>query len=161
MRQRRDGILVLIAVFKLVKAVGLIAAALGAFELLRPERAEWVRQWIAHAAMGTEHRLLARAIQPIFHLSAHKLAAAGVALLLYAALFLVEGVGLLLQRRWAEYLTVFATASLIPFEVWEIAHRVSAPRIGVLVLNIAIVVYLWWRLKRRESGSGSDRRPAR
>jgi uncharacterized membrane protein (DUF2068 family) len=159
--QRRDRIVVLIAVFKLVKAVGLIAGALAAFELLRPERAAWVKTWLVRATMQTEHHLLARALRPILNLSRHKLEAAGVALLLYAALFLTEGVGLLLERTWAEYLTVFATASLIPFEVWEVAHRVTVMRIGVLLLNIAVVIYLWVKLKRRGSDSGSARRSAR
>ena len=151
----------LIAVFKLVKAVALVAGALAAFEMLRPERAAWIRMWIARMSMETEHQLLARVVQPILRLSRGKLKAAGVALLLYAALFLVEGVGLLLQRTWAEYLTVFATGSLIPFEIWEVAHRASAARIGVLLLNIAIVIYLWWKVRHRESDSGSDRRSAR
>lgn len=161
MQPRRDRIVVLIAVFKLVKAIGLVAGSVAAFELVRPERAAWIERWLVRTAMQTEHHLAARLLRPILDLSPHKLEAAGVALLLYAALFATEGVGLLLQRRWAEYLTVFATASLIPFEVWEVAHRASAVRIGVLLLNIAVVIYLWRKLRRRDSGSGSAPRSAR
>ena len=161
MRPRRDPIVVLIAVFKLVKAVSLVAGAAAAFELLRPDRAAWVRDHVANGSMVAEHHLLARVISPILRLSPHKLEAAGIALLLYAALFLTEGIGLLTQRRWAEYLTVIATASLIPLELWEVAHRATAMRIGVLLLNVAVVIYLWRKLRRRESDSGSDRRPAR
>jgi uncharacterized membrane protein (DUF2068 family) len=160
-RQRRDRIVVLIATFKLVKAVGLVAGAMAALQLLRPDRAAWVRAWLAQAGSQTEHELLARVLQPVLHLSPHKLEAVGIALLLYAVLFATEGVGLLLQKTWAEYLTVFATASLIPFEIWEVAHRVSAARVAVLVVNIAVVIYLWWKLRHRESGSGSGPRPAR
>jgi uncharacterized membrane protein (DUF2068 family) len=159
--QRRDRIVVLIAVFKLVKAAGLIAGALAALQLLRPDRAAWIRSWLAQATMQTEHHLLARILRPILRLSPGKLEAIGIALLLYAALFATEGVGLLLQRRWAEVLTVFATASLVPFEIWEVAHRVSAMRVGVLLVNIAVVIYLWWKLKRHESGSGTAPRRAR
>lgn len=147
--RRRDPIVVLIAVFKLVKAVSLAAGAAAALELLRPDRAAWVRDWLAHGAMATEHHLVARLVAPILRLAPHKLEAAGIALLLYAALFLTEGIGLLTQRRWAEYLTVIATASLIPLEIWEIAHRATAMRIGILLLNVAVVIYLWWKLKRR------------
>lgn len=161
MRSRRDPIVVLIAVFKLLKAMGLVAGAAAALELLRPERAAWVRDQLTHGSMVAEHHLVARVLAPILRLSPQKLEAAGIVLLLYAALFLTEGIGLLMQRRWAEYLTVIATASLIPIEIWEVAHRATAMRIGILLLNVAVVIYLWWKLKRRGSGSGSDRRPAR
>jgi len=56
----------------------------------------------------------------------------------------VEAVGLWLEKRWAEYLTVVATASLLPLEIVELAHRVTVLKAGGLVLNIAVVVYLVW-----------------
>jgi len=56
-----------------------------------------------------------------------------------------EGVGLALRRRWAEYLIVIATGLLIPYEVWEVVHKLTLFRLGSLVLNVAIVVYLAYR----------------
>jgi uncharacterized membrane protein (DUF2068 family) len=82
-----------------------------------------------------------------------RIAALGVGAFLYAALFLVEGIGLWLQRRWAEYLTVVATASFIPFEIFEVARRVTATRMVALVVNLAILVYLIVRLRRRRTMS--------
>ncbi len=38
---------------------------------------------------------------------------------------MTEGVGLLLRQYWAEYLTIFTTASLIPLEIYELFERVS------------------------------------
>lgn len=66
----------------------------------------------------------------------------------YAAIFGVEGVGLLLGKRWAEWLTVLSTGLLIPFEVYEIAHRLDAVRIAAFVVNLAILVYLIVRIRR-------------
>ena len=54
--------------------------------------------------------------------------------LTYAAVFAVEGIGLWMQRRWAEWLTVVITASLIPLELWELIHR---PSIGAAVVLLA------------------------
>ena len=54
----------------------------------------------------------------------------------------VEAVGLWLERRWAEYLTVVATAGLLPFELAELAKQVTPVRVGALVLNLAVVAYL-------------------
>ncbi|MBU6428117.1 MAG: DUF2127 domain-containing protein [Cyanobacteria bacterium REEB65] len=71
---------------------------------------------------------------------------------LYGALELTEAVGLLLRKRWAEWLVVVATSIFIPVEIREIVHGILHPtthtstwfKIGVFVINVAIVVYLIW-----------------
>ena len=60
----------------------------------------------------------------------------------YAALNLAMGYGLHKRKRWAEWLTVIATSLLIPFEIYEIIQEQTIVRIGILILNIAIVYYL-------------------
>ena len=71
-----------------------------------------------------------------------------VGLFAYAALFTVEGFGLWFQKRWGEWLTVVATTSFIPFEIYELIRRATAMRAALLVTNIAIVIYLAWRRAR-------------
>jgi len=73
--------------------------------------------------------------------------ALGLVIILYALLEGTEGIGLFFRRRWAEYLTVFATGLLIPYEIYEVAHRVTLFRAGGLALNVAVVGYLAWRKK--------------
>jgi uncharacterized membrane protein (DUF2068 family) len=87
-------------------------------------------------------------------LSRSKIGALGLVALFYAALFATEGVGLWREKRWAEYLTVIATGSLIPFEVWEIFHRPSPIKFATFVGNVAVVIYLIYRL-RRPRGEGA------
>lgn len=72
----------------------------------------------------------------------------------------VEAFGLWWQYRWAEYLTVVATAGFIPFEVEEILKRVTVIRVGALLVNLAIVVYLVWakRLFGLRGGEREDER---
>ena len=55
-----------------------------------------------------------------------------------------EAVGLWYERRWAEYLTVIATAGFLPFEVHELTKRVTIVRVTALVVNVAVLVYLVW-----------------
>ncbi len=57
---------------------------------------------------------------------------------------LVEGVGLWYAKRWAEYLTVVATAAFLPLEIRELAEKVTGLRIGALVFNVLAVLYLLW-----------------
>ena len=55
---------------------------------------------------------------------------------------LVEGVGLWLAKRWAEYLTVVATAAFLPYEVYELTKSVTVTKVGAFVINVLAVVYL-------------------
>ena len=52
------------------------------------------------------------------------------------------------EVTWAAYLTVISTSQLLPFELYEVFQQMSALRIGVLLLNLVIVVYLISQLKR-------------
>jgi uncharacterized membrane protein (DUF2068 family) len=64
------------------------------------------------------------------------------ALLGYAAIELAEAVGLWLIKRWAEYLTVVATAAFLPLEIYELVEKVTWLRVVAFVFNVAVVVYL-------------------
>ena len=68
-----------------------------------------------------------------------------IAGMLYAALEATEGVGLAMRRRWAEYLTVIATAILIPYEAYEVVRHPTLFKVGALLLNLAVVGYLAYR----------------
>jgi uncharacterized membrane protein (DUF2068 family) len=63
-------------------------------------------------------------------------------LLGYGAVQIAEGVGLWMLKRWGEYLAVVATSAFLPFEVYELVDRVTALRVGALILNLAAVAYL-------------------
>lgn len=66
----------------------------------------------------------------------------GVALAAYALLEGVEAVGLWMQKRWAEYLTLVATTLLLPLEIWELSRSVSVLKVVALVVNLAVIAYL-------------------
>ena len=66
----------------------------------------------------------------------------GAGLLLYAALQVLEGVGLWSLKRWGEYVAVVGTTLFIPLEVYELTEKISWLKITVLLINIAAVVYL-------------------
>lgn len=94
--------------------------------------------------------------------SERALDAAGVVTALYALVFLVEGVGLVMVKRWAEWLTVIVTTSFIPLEIWKLVRHTTAPGIAALVLNVLIVIYLAVRLwVDRPNGALASRRRLR
>ena len=149
---RRPRMLAVIAVFRLLKALVLVAAAVGALRLLDRETASRAQEWLAALPFVARHPAVERAASKVTGAtSAHLEIAASVGLA-YAVLFAVEGVGLWLQRVWAEYLTIVATTSFIPFEVYELTRGFTPIRLGALVTNVAIVGYLVdrrWHAHRR------------
>ena len=136
-----------VALFKLLKSATLIAAGIGIFKLVHHDVASTLNHWILELGLDPGHRFVGEAIQRVTSLSPHKIRDIGIVSFIYAALFLTEGIGLWLLKRWAEWFTVIVTASLLPVEIYEIAQRPTAIRILVLIVNLLIVVYLLFRIK--------------
>jgi uncharacterized membrane protein (DUF2068 family) len=94
------------------------------------------------AGSGHAHHGFLHTLDNLFTTSSAHLHELGAVLLCYAAVEGIEAVGLWYQRRWAEYLTFLVTASLLPLEVYEIAHRASPLKIVAFIINVAVVIYL-------------------
>ncbi|MFZ6181137.1 DUF2127 domain-containing protein [Nannocystis pusilla] len=148
---RRDRLLRAIALFKFCKAALLGTVALGALELLRPGLAERAHAWLSALALHSERARLEELLARLAGVSPAQLAELGVGSFLYAALFAVEGVGLWLGRRWAEYVTVVTTLSLVPFEVHHLLRHPRPAGASALLLNLAVAAVLVQRLRRREA----------
>lgn len=151
--RHHDRFIQAIAVFKFVKAMLFVLAAMGAFGLMQHGVAERARDWGSALAFTSGQHLVRKAVTFLTGLSRGKIGALGLGALFYAALFMTEGIGLWRERRWAEYLTVIATGSLIPFEIWEIAHRPTPLRFATFAVNVAVVIYLVVRLRRPRTGT--------
>ena len=136
----------LIAAFKLVKAALFIAGGVGVLRMLNPAVEERVRQWLLALSLAHGWPIILRLLSKMSGLSGHRLQALGAVAFAYAALFLVEGIGLWLAQRWAEYLTVVATASFLPIEIYELHRGMSPVKFVALLANIAMVGYLIYRL---------------
>jgi len=140
--------LLLIAAFKLLKGLALLALGIGALKLLHKDVAAEIAQWIDVLRVDPHNHYIQLLLDKLGMVDDRKLKALSVGTFFYSALFLTEGIGLALRKRWAEYLTIISTASLLPLEIYEIVKRASVPRIVVLISNIAIVVYLVIEVRR-------------
>ncbi len=147
-----------IALFKFGKALACVALAATAFGLLgedaRSGALESLTRLATSLARATEFSgvrgwiggLLESTVKLLLHwlgnITPTRLQVAGFIALGHASVLSVEGTGLWLAKTWAEWFSVVVTASLIPLEVWEVAHRFTPVRVGVLVLNVVVVWYL-------------------
>ena len=79
-----------------------------------------------------------------FSLSSSTLTWIAVGLGGYAAIELVEAVGLWLMQRWGEYFAVIATSVFLPLEIYELTEKITALRLIAFVINIVAVIWLLW-----------------
>ena len=140
--------LLLIAAFKLLKGLSLLALGIGALRLLHKDVAAEIGLWIDVLRVDPHNHYIQKLLEKLGMVDDRKLKALSIGTFFYSALFLTEGVGLALRKRWAEYLTIISTASLLPIEVYEIIKRANALKIVVLLANIVIVVYLMIEVRR-------------
>ena len=137
----------MIALFKLVKAALLIAVGVGALKLVHKDVAGAVEHWVELLRLDPNNHYIDTALEKASNLTPDKIKQLGLGSMIYAGLFLTEGIGLWLEKRWAEWLTVVITSSLIPIEIYEIYRHPTAIKIAVLLINIAIVAYLLYRIR--------------
>ena len=143
-----DTFIKVIIIDKAVRGVVLIVLGVG---LLVAGHNGWLDQWADYAenqlnlnvGHGIIVELLLRALAYVGSFNHITLLALGA--LAYAGLEATEAIGLAMQRRWAEYLTVIATGILIPYEAYEVIRHPSLFKVGALALNLAVVGYLAYR----------------
>ena len=143
-----DAFIKVIIIERIVKAVVLIALAIGLIiageKGLLTTWAHYARDELnLDAGQSLIEQVLFRVI--LFIASFTHINVLAIGAIAYALLEGTEGVGLAMRRRWAEYLTVIATSIAIPYELYEVFRHVTLLRVGALLLNIAVVGYLAYR----------------
>jgi uncharacterized membrane protein (DUF2068 family) len=138
----------LIAAFKLLKGLALIAVGIGALRLLHKDVATVVEHWVNVFRVDPHNHFIDLLLAKLSILDDRRLKELSIGTFVYAGVFLIEGVGLALKKRWAEYFTIVTTSSLLPIEIYELARRESIGKVFALVINLAVVVYLIVELRR-------------
>lgn len=137
-----------IAAFKLLKALALVAAGVGALKLLHKDVAAIAEHWINVFQVDPHNHFIDLLLAKLSNVDDRRLKELSIGTFIYAGIFLVEGLGLALQKRWAEYFTIITTSSLLPIEIYELLRRASIGRCFALAVNLAVVAYLIFELRR-------------
>ena len=143
----RKGLL-LIAAFKYVKAVSLVVIGLGILHFMHRDLADEIVRWAHKLHINPENRYLLRVIDKMGTVGPHRMAAFAAGTFAYSALLFTEGTGLFLEKRWGEYLTIVATGVFLPWEIWEVVLHFTSVRMAVLLVNLGIVAYLVWVVRK-------------
>jgi uncharacterized membrane protein (DUF2068 family) len=150
MGRKHDRGLLLIAIFKGCKGILLLILGLGCLRLLHKDVQAICENWINQFRIDPENRYVAALLAKAGLVNDHKLEELSALTLVYAALFLTEGMGLYMEKRWAEWLSIIATASLIPIEVYEAIKHFTAVKVVLLIVNLAIVGFLIVVVRRKD-----------
>ena len=159
---RRVRYLRLIALFKIAK--GILLLVLGVSLLFLNTRTRWMdalSSWAADEILLKHSKPIAFLLHKLqATLAGGTLRATGFLALFYTAILFTEGIGVYMQQRWAEFLMIFATATLIPIEIRHLWHHPGLVGVLILLMNCFIVWFLYWILKRDTTEPQVPRTPA-
>lgn len=145
-----DRGLMAIGLFKLAKAIFFFGIGVGAIHLLHKDIQDEVLRLALRFKFDPENRFVSLLLDKVDLIDAHRLRQISVATFGYSALALTEGVGLLLEKVWAEYLTLILTISFLPWEIYELIRKPDWFRLSLLLINLAVLWYLVWLLRRKK-----------
>ena len=148
-RHKHDKWIFLIGVWKLLAALLCVMAAVGAIQLLHKDLVNLLTRLAIELRFDPESDFLSMMLGKVATINDHRLKQFSAFVFCYAALHVIEGVGLVLEKTWAEYLTLVLTASFLPWEIYEIAKHATGFRIGITVVNALVVVYLVLHVRGR------------
>ena len=141
--------LLLIGLFKLSKSLFFFCVGIGAFHLLHRDLSDEALR-LAHALrFEPEGRLTQLLMEKVTLIDSRRLREIGFATFAYSGVALIEGIGLMLEKVWAEFLTLSLTVMFLPWEVWELVREANWLRLGLLAINLLVLLYLVWLLDRK------------
>jgi uncharacterized membrane protein (DUF2068 family) len=145
---RHDRLLPWIAAERTFRAVVLLGVGIA---LVSHPHANWaseVARLAGRLGLDPKDNWVQRVIHDLSKIRTHQDLVFGVAAIAYGVLEGAEAYGLFKRRRWGEWLTVVATSLLFIPEIWELTKSATFLKVGAVVVNVAVVLYLLWRLRR-------------
>jgi uncharacterized membrane protein (DUF2068 family) len=137
-----DRFLLLIAVYKFLYAALFFAIGFGIHRLLNKNISDQIEILARHLRFNPESHLVIFLLGKASLLNDPTLRRLSLVANCYAAVTLMEGIGLYFEKAWGEFLTLAITASFLPWELIEIIRRLTWIRVGLLTINIIVFVYL-------------------
>lgn len=140
----------LISLEKVLKAIIAVVIGFKLLSLLGRDVHQWALDLVDRHGINSANAYVQRMLERTVGVGDTQITQFSIVAFGFAALLFVESIGLWMQRRWAEYLTVVGTALFIPVEIYEIYERLTLVRVGALGVNLFIVWYLATRLRQEK-----------
>jgi uncharacterized membrane protein (DUF2068 family) len=146
-----------IGIFKLMKALFFFALGVGALHFLNADLGDAITQAATALKFDPDSHFMTVLLSKAGMIGDHELRMVSVGTFAYSGIALTEGVGLLMEQTWAEYLTLILGIAFLPWEGFELIRRATIWREGIIVINLVIVAYLLWFVRgRRQASSAAE-----
>lgn len=132
-----------------MQAALFVLLGIGALKLLHRDLLDIAERFILAMRFNPESHFVNLVLEKVAMIDPHRLRQISAAIFGVAALDAIEGAGLVLEKAWAEYVTLVLTASFLPWEGFEILRHVTWIKVSLIVINIAVVLYLLFYVKMR------------
>jgi len=137
-----------IGAYRLVKGVLALIAAVMLLRLMHDDLPATALHWMHRLRIDEDSRIGVFVLKKVVDIPPARIGLVAAFMLGYMLVAFAEGIGLILRKTWAEWLTVLSTFALVPLEIDELARRPTWTRALILVLNILMVIYLIYRIQR-------------
>jgi len=152
----RGPILFAIIFLKYVKGLLFLAAGLALFGFRKDSSSRWLLRVAEKADGDPRLAVTARLLRELSRGFELHFSAIVVACLIAGIALCAEGTFLVLGYTWAPWVTIFLTGVWIPVEIWEVFRRFSLRTLILMLVNIAIVAYLFVHRKDFHRRVGED-----
>ncbi len=139
--RRRLQALRTIAVLELAKGIAVMAAAISLYWV---DPTDVVGAFLDFLHISPDHHLAQMLLRSADVLSSASMWSVILLACLYSGLRFAEAFGLWNARAWAEWIALVSGAIYIPFEVFKLAHRANLLHASILLINLAIVAYMFY-----------------
>ncbi|HEY3991003.1 MAG TPA: DUF2127 domain-containing protein [Acidobacteriaceae bacterium] len=142
--QRHDRWLIVIGTFKILEGLLFVLLGLGVVRLLHRDIGDLLVRAALALRIDPESHFVNILLDKVQLLTPHKMRLISAGIFLKAGLDFVEGIGLAMEKTWAEWLTIGLTASFLPLEIFEIIRYFTWVKVGVTLINVLVLLYLIW-----------------
>lgn len=141
-KPHRNRILLLIAIFKFLKAIAALTAGIIALHFLHASLLGTLSHWVNLFRVDPHNKWIDMVLDKAALINHREIKMAALGAFVYAALFATEGTGLYFEKVWAEWLIICEVSLLFPFEIYAITQKPDFIRIALLIGNILVLIYL-------------------
>ena len=139
-----------VALLEATKGTLVILTGFGALSLVHHDTQQFAERLVAHMHLNPAKHYPRIFIDAAAHLTDARLWLLAALAALYGLVRLIEAYGLWHERRWAEWFATVSGAIYIPFEIYELLHRVSSLSIATLAINVLVVGLMCYALTRKQ-----------
>jgi uncharacterized membrane protein (DUF2068 family) len=144
-----DRWLVAIGALKLAEATLFVLLGVGVLRMLHKDVVDELTRLLVALRFDPEGRFVSLVLDKAALISPHRLKEISIVAFAHAGLDVLEGVGLILRKIWAEFVTLAVSAFFLPLEFFELTQHVTWVRIAITAVNVAVVAYLAFHIQMR------------